>query len=281
MSFVLAAPAALAAAASDIAGIGSSIGAANAAAAVPTTGILAAAADEVSAQVAALFSTHGQGYQKLSAQVAGFHDQFVLALNASAGQYAAAEANAVQNLVSAINAPAEKLLGQLLIGQSGVVSNAITQVQGILGGTGGPSALALRPTGGASALSAASALLGPAASVAAAPVGSIGAAIENAYLVIEPYVEYGFNLAAYVVSFLPAVGFLYPQIYFFYELFEPMVQAGLFNTIDWLSGSITFAQGLDNFLAATTASINFFINQETNWFLSFLPPLPPLPPLFP
>src|ERR1700730_14409356 len=134
MSFVLAAPAALTAAASDVAGIGSSIGAANAAAAVPTTGILTAAADEVSAQVAALFSTYGQGYQKLGAQVAAFHDQFVLALNSGASQYAAAEANAVQNLVSAVNAPAEKLLGQPLIGQSGLVSNAITQVQSIAAG---------------------------------------------------------------------------------------------------------------------------------------------------
>ena len=80
---------------------------------------------------------------------------------------------------------------------------------------------------------------------------------------------------------MPWVGFLAPQILFFYDLFEPMVQSGLFNILDWLGGSITFVQGLNNFFAATSASINQFINTEINWFLSFLPPLPPLPPVFP
>ncbi|WP_016720276.1 PE domain-containing protein, partial [Mycobacterium tuberculosis] len=46
MSFVVAAPEVVVAAASDLAGIGSAIGAANAAAAVPTMGVLAAGADE-------------------------------------------------------------------------------------------------------------------------------------------------------------------------------------------------------------------------------------------
>ena len=43
MSYVIAAPDMLAAAAADVAGIGSSLSAANAAAAAPTTGVLAAA----------------------------------------------------------------------------------------------------------------------------------------------------------------------------------------------------------------------------------------------
>ena len=67
MSFVIAVPEFLGAAATDLAGIGTTLSAANAAAAVPTTGIMAAAQDEVSAAVAALFSGHGQGYQALSA----------------------------------------------------------------------------------------------------------------------------------------------------------------------------------------------------------------------
>ncbi|CNZ06258.1 PE family protein [Mycobacterium tuberculosis] len=49
MSFVIASPEALLAAATDLAAIRSTIRAANAAAAVPTTGALAPAADEVSA----------------------------------------------------------------------------------------------------------------------------------------------------------------------------------------------------------------------------------------
>ncbi|WP_308207142.1 PE domain-containing protein [Mycobacterium szulgai] len=47
---MLAQPAAMAAAAADIAGLGSAISEANAAAATRTTGVLAAAADEVSAR---------------------------------------------------------------------------------------------------------------------------------------------------------------------------------------------------------------------------------------
>ncbi|MGZ4576724.1 MAG: PE family protein, partial [Mycobacterium sp.] len=90
MSYLFAAPEALTTAASDVAGIGSTLNSAHAAAAAPTAGVLAAAADEVSARIAALFSAHGQGYQRLSAQAAAFHQQFVRALAAGANQYAAA-----------------------------------------------------------------------------------------------------------------------------------------------------------------------------------------------
>src|ERR1700758_3991574 len=100
MSFVHAAPGALVAAASDLAGIGSTIGTANAAAAAPTTAVLAAAADDVSTQVAALLSEHGLGYQQLSSQLAAFHEQFVQTLSAGEGAYAAAEANAAQTLAN-------------------------------------------------------------------------------------------------------------------------------------------------------------------------------------
>ena len=76
---------------------------------------------------------------------------------------------------------------------------------------------------------------------------------------------------------MPWIGILAPQINFLYNLFEPMVQAALFNTLDWLSGAITFSQGVANFWGATTSSINYFIQTEINWIRSFLPPLPPLP----
>ncbi|WP_152408445.1 PE family protein, partial [Mycobacterium tuberculosis] len=60
MSFVIAAPEAIAAAATDLASIGSTIGAANAAAAANTTAVLAAGADQVSVAIAAAFGAHGQ-----------------------------------------------------------------------------------------------------------------------------------------------------------------------------------------------------------------------------
>nr|WP_265323853.1 PE family protein [Mycobacterium tuberculosis] len=58
------------AAAADVAGIGSAISAANAAALAPTSVLAAAGADEVSAAVAALFSAHAGQYQQLGARAA-------------------------------------------------------------------------------------------------------------------------------------------------------------------------------------------------------------------
>ncbi|VBA61703.1 Triacylglycerol lipase [Mycobacterium attenuatum] len=71
---------AVAAVAVDVAGIGSPLTAANLAAAAQTTGVLAAAGDEVPAAIAALFSAHAQDYQALSVRAAAFHAEFVQAL---------------------------------------------------------------------------------------------------------------------------------------------------------------------------------------------------------
>jgi hypothetical protein len=96
MSFVTTQPEALSAAATSLQGIGSGINAQNAAAAAPTTGVVPAAADEVSALTAAQFTAHAQMYQAVSAQAAAIHEMFVNTLGTSAGSYAATEAaNAV------------------------------------------------------------------------------------------------------------------------------------------------------------------------------------------
>lgn len=287
MSFLFATPEALAAAASDIAGIGSGISAANAAVSLPTTGVVASAADAVSTQVAALLSAHGQGYQQISAQVSEFHDQIVAALNSSANAYSSAEASAANALASAGKSPAAELLGQAL-GQNGVVAsaaNAVSRAQSAVAAVIGPSPLALAPTGGIGALAASSGLLQPvagaAASAAAAPAAVIpvswATAIENFYNFAEPYVQYGFELAAWAAGWVPYIGILAPQINIFYDSFEPLVQSVLFNSLDWLSGQITFATGMSNVWASTTQSVNDFINYEYWWIRSFLPPWPPLP----
>ncbi|MCV7078484.1 PE family protein [Mycobacterium szulgai] len=119
MSYVVAVPEVVTAAASELANVGSTISAANAAAAYPTSALLAAGGDEVSAAVAAIFSAHAQAYQTLGAQAAGFHQQFVQLLSAGAGSYASAEAanaNPLQELLNAINGPVESILGRPLIG---------------------------------------------------------------------------------------------------------------------------------------------------------------------
>ena len=96
MSFVTTQPEALSAAATSLAGIGSTMSAQNAAVAAPTTGLIPAAADEVSALTAAQFAVHAQMYQAISAQAEAIHQLFVSTLGTSATSYAATEAaNAV------------------------------------------------------------------------------------------------------------------------------------------------------------------------------------------
>ncbi|WP_163761712.1 PE family protein, partial [Mycobacterium paragordonae] len=123
MSYVIASPDVLSAAASDLAGLGATLERANAVAAASTTELLAAAQDEVSTAIAALFGNHGQAYQTISAQAAAFHSQFLQNLSTGAGAYGIAEAtNAAplagleQAVLGAINAPTQALLGRPLIG---------------------------------------------------------------------------------------------------------------------------------------------------------------------
>jgi PE family len=92
MSSVIAAPDLIATAATDLAAIGSTVSAAHMTAAAPTVAVIPAAADEVSAGIAHVFSAHAQDYQALAGQAAAFHEQFVQHLTASAGSYASTEA---------------------------------------------------------------------------------------------------------------------------------------------------------------------------------------------
>jgi hypothetical protein len=99
MSLVTTQPEMLACAAGDLQGIGSGMAAGNMAAAAPTTGVVPAAADEVSALTAAQFAAHAQMYQAIGAQAMAIHELFVNTLGTSAGSYAATEAaNAVAAL---------------------------------------------------------------------------------------------------------------------------------------------------------------------------------------
>ncbi|WAJ46959.1 PE family protein [Mycobacterium sp. Aquia_216] len=92
MSFVNVQPDALAGAASQLGAIGASMNAQNAAAAGPTTGVVPAAADEVSALIAAQFTMYAQMYRSVSAQGAVVLEALVKTMAASADTYAATEA---------------------------------------------------------------------------------------------------------------------------------------------------------------------------------------------
>ncbi len=130
-SYLIAAPEVLVTASADLSGIGAAIKESTSAAGPSMIGIAPAAADEVSAAIASLFSSHGQGFQALSAQAATFHAEFVSLLNGGAAQYLSTEiANAAHTLANAVNTPAQALLGHPLIGTGQSNAVAATVVHG-------------------------------------------------------------------------------------------------------------------------------------------------------
>ena len=138
-------PDAVQAAAQNLANIHSTLGESSASVAAPTTGVAAAAEDQVSAGVAAYFSSFGEEYQVLSAQAQAFHAQFVDLLTAGAGAYLNTEiANAEQAVATQVTAPVQGVLGAAA-GASGGAASAVASTAGaaqsaaipILGGLGG------------------------------------------------------------------------------------------------------------------------------------------------
>jgi PE family len=91
LAYVIAAPEMMEAASTDLAAIGSTLNAAHMAAAAPTVAVMPAAADEVSAGIAQLFSQHAQDYQASARQAAAFQEQFAQNLKTSAASYTSIE----------------------------------------------------------------------------------------------------------------------------------------------------------------------------------------------
>ncbi len=151
MEYVITAPEILASTAANIDEIGSAISDANANAAGPTTGLVAAAEDEVSAAIAELFGGYGQQYHAVLTQATAFHNEFTQALGAAGNAYAQAEAAnaaATSNALGALNGPIQTLLGRTPVGGSGssgtsslisvVKAATATQVALVMGGTANP-----------------------------------------------------------------------------------------------------------------------------------------------
>jgi len=173
MSFVFATPEYLAGAASDLANIGTTISSANAMALGPTSGVLAAGADEVSAGIAALFDAHSQAYQLLSAQAAQFHEQFVQLMSGGGAQYALAEAENASPLLSVGQEVASGVTSPLQASASAPASgpSAAAALAGDAGGV--PSAFGPGGSGAAGQL-VSSVGAGPAAAAVGDGGGSFG-----------------------------------------------------------------------------------------------------------
>jgi hypothetical protein len=106
---------------------------------------------------------------------------------------------------------------------------------------------------------------------------SIGTSIKGIYNAVEPWVRYGFDLAAYAVGWIPYVGWLAPQITIFYNFGERIARSITFNIADWLDRRVTFVQGLTNVGVDTFYSFVQLGIDQWNFWLPSLPPLPPLP----
>jgi len=109
---------------------------------------------------------------------------------------------------------------------------------------------------------------------------SIGSSIKWIYNAVEPWVEWGFDVAAYAVGWIPYVGWLAPQISIFYDFGEMIVRSITFNVADWLDGQINFGQGLVNVGVDTVNAFIFLANAQLAFWLPPLPPIPPIPPIF-
>jgi hypothetical protein len=106
---------------------------------------------------------------------------------------------------------------------------------------------------------------------------SLGSSIKNIYNAVEPWVRYGFDIAAYAVGWIPYVGWLAPQITIFYNFGERIARSITYNIADFLDGHISFVQGLINVGVDTFNSFVQLGIDQLNFWLPGLPPLPPFP----
>ena len=136
MTYVVTQPQIVATAAADVAGIGSALNAANAAAAGSTTGLVEAAADEVSAAAATVFNTYGQTYQAVITQAGTFHAEFARALAAASSAYAHVEAEA-SGALGALIAPAQAAQASSTAAPAIVPPTPVGAVL-VMSGSGGP-----------------------------------------------------------------------------------------------------------------------------------------------
>jgi PE family len=114
MPYVIAAPEMMTVMAADLAGIGSTLSDAHISAATPTVGLVPAAADEVSAGVAHLFSRYAEDFHALSGRASVFHGQFVQNVKASAASYTSTE----DDLVALLRTIQRDLTIHFPVGQS-------------------------------------------------------------------------------------------------------------------------------------------------------------------
>ena len=228
MSFLTAIPEELLAAAAQLEGIGNSLTAQNAGAAAPTTAIAPAAADQVSALQAGIFSAYGGLYQQIAAEAQAMQQQFVSTLGLSSGTYSQTEAanavattpvdNLANGLSTLFGGPSGSLLGQpaSLSGNLANVFNigggnwasACSDLLGMAGGGLLPAAASDTGDAAGAAAGAADAVnvTAPAGGMAAMPVGGLGQATMVGKLSVPPSWAGTFTPGASPITAVQTVG---------------------------------------------------------------------------
>jgi hypothetical protein len=121
-----------------------------------------------------------------------------------------------------------------------------------------------------------------AANPVAAATGSTGDMIINAYNALQPWVQWGFELGAWAVSYLPwPLGWLGQQVNIAYDTGQPIVQALVYSFAFLIDGQIDLIGPI--LVNGVNTAVTNLVEGEIAWVLGFFPPLPPVPvfPVFP
>ena len=134
------------------------------------------------------------------------------------------------------------------------------------------------------------ALLGPAAPLGTVPpppapiqfaiAPNLADTIDSVYIAVEPWVQYGFEVATAVVRWIPYVGWFAGLIMDGYFFGESLVASGVFNFTDWLRGNGGVVENLVDFGVDVGLAFVWLGLDALNSFIPLPPiPLPPRPPL--
>ena len=105
--------------------------------------------------------------------------------------------------------------------------------------------------------------------------GSAGETIIGVYNAIEPWVQWGFEVAAWAVSYLPwPWGLLGQQINIAYNTGEPIVQALVYSFAYLIDGQFDLIG--PTLINGVNTAVTNLVTGEIAWVLSFFPPLPPI-----
>ena len=118
-------------------------------------------------------------------------------------------------------------------------------------------------------------------SVLAVPIApNLANSIDNLYLAVEPWVQYGFEVATYALGWVPYVGFLSGLIMDGYFFGESIVASAVFNFTDFLRGDGSFIENLVDFGVDVGLAFVWLGIDVAGTFIP-LPPCcyPPRPPL--